>query len=53
MVKAEVELIISLLNREIYGGIPVDKKQSALLKRAWRKLSSPLLWFSRIIPGKR
>lgn len=43
--KSEVELIVGSFNRDIYGGIAVDKEQSALLRRAWRKLSSPLFWF--------
>ncbi len=49
-VKAEIELIISIFNREIYGGIPMDERQSASLRRARQKFSNPLLWFLRFMP---
>lgn len=52
-VESEVAMIVSIFNREIYGEISADAKQVALLRRAWRKMSSPLLWFSRFAPGKK
>ena len=51
-IKDEIELIISSFNREIYGGIPVEEKQAALLKQARLKFYSPLIWFSRLKPRK-
>jgi hypothetical protein len=44
-VKAEIELIVSTYSREIYGELPVDEAKLALLHRARRKLSNPLLRF--------
>ncbi len=44
-VKTEIELIVSTYSREIYGELPVDEAKLALLHRARRKLSNPLLRF--------
>lgn len=51
-IKDEIELITISFNREIYGGLPVEEKQVALLKQARLKLYSPLIWFSRLKPRK-
>jgi len=51
-VKDEIGLITGSFSREIYGELPVDEKQRALLKRARQTLCGPLLWLSRLKPRK-
>lgn len=46
-VKDEIKLIVENFNREVYGKIIPDGKILFLLRRAWRRMKSPLLWPAR------
>ena len=47
VLKTEVESIIELFNREVYGGIAADGKQLTAGRLSWRRLRSPAHWLTR------
>lgn len=42
--QGEINLIVHCFHNEVYGKMPLDRKQKKLLQRAWRKLCSPRRW---------
>ena len=44
----EIELIVDMFNRSVYGGITPSDHQFSHAVLSWKKLRSPLLWPSRI-----
>ncbi|MDO9534803.1 MAG: DUF4129 domain-containing protein [Bacillota bacterium] len=47
--KNEIKLIAGNFNREVYGKMIPDKERLFLLRRAWRRVNSPLQWPSRFL----
>ena len=48
-VKDEIKLIVGNFNCEVYGKIIPDREKLFLLRRAWRRVNSPLQWPSRFL----
>jgi hypothetical protein len=46
--ESEIELIVQAFNREVYGEARLSEQQLATTRFAWRNLSSPLHWPSRL-----
>ena len=46
--ESEIELIVQAFNREVYGQASLSEQQMATTRFAWRNLSSPLHWPSRL-----
>ncbi len=47
-IRKEIELIVEGFNREFYGKRILEKEQAHLLKKAWRRLSNPVIWPRRL-----
>ena len=46
--KDEIELIVRLVYREIYGELKIDGRQLSAGRRAKKRMAHPLFWKSRV-----
>ena len=46
--KAEIVLVIEMLHQEVYGEYSLSSKQVLKIRRAWKKLHSPIKWPMRV-----
>ncbi|MFC1863142.1 DUF4129 domain-containing protein [Thermodesulfobacteriota bacterium] len=44
----EINLIVDIFNRSVYGGIAPDEQQSSNTRLSWKRLKSPMLWPARL-----